>query len=1694
MIRGDDITRIRLGLASPEEIRSWSHGEVTESETINYRTHKPERGGLYAEEIFGPEKDYECACGKYRGRKYEGIRCEKCNVLVTTREVRRTNMGHIELASPVVHFWYLKGLSNPLSTLLGIKRNVLKKIVYYETEPVRDEIVVVTAAENGSPASGDWLYKTQAEILSKKREFTTEPAYELSEAFEVRARKGGTVSFDELTLDNGQKMRVIRVDGEDHPVTPGAILEVKPDAGVEDDEILAVSPIGPDELVSETQVEFLKSVYEDIQFQKIEETVDNLIFLVTQVDDPELPFDVGDLLLETELRAYQAIYPKGFKAAAGADGIEGVLANLELDSWAQDLRDRINNETSIGRQKRLLKRLEVVDQLRKSGNRPQDMVLKVVPVMPPELRPIVQLEGGKFATTDLNDLYRRIINRNNRLGKLREMGAPEIILRNEKRMLQEAVDALIHNEKKENQILGRDNRPLKSLSERVQGKHGRLRRNLLGKRVDYSGRAVIVVNPKLKLHQCGIPKKMALELFKPFILRELSRLEVPNISNYDEVKNKALSGDLPQVWDILDQLVTHQPVLLNRAPTLHRLGIQAFEPVLVDGEAIQIHPFVCPPYNADFDGDQMAVHLPLAPEAIRETRERMLASKNVLSPANGSPLTVPTKDFVFAFYYYTMDDPEGIGAGKAFSSIREAERAYETGVLALHAPIKIRLYGQIVDTTLGRAKFNELLPEDLRDYEKAFDSSAIEDVFMECYRRHGNDRTVELLDDLKDLALATMTRSGLTISVTDALIPPDKGDILDEARERVGRLEQMYARGLATAEERRQTSIQVWMQTVDRMEKATMENLSKYRFNPVRMVVESGARGSANQVKQLAGMRGPMSDPAGRIIERPVISNFREGLSVTEYFISTHGGRKGTADTALKTAESGYLTRRLVDVAEELVIKEHDCGTQAGIELHPLRYSREEIMESLEERLYGRVAAEPIRWAGETLLEAGAMVDVEQARQLGRLTRELNVDDNGFVENVVGTVSVHDVRDPETGTVIVGQDERVTDYLAERLRESNVEQVTIRPRFMMRSVMTCETRRGVCQQCYGLDLARHQEVPMGMAVGVIAAQSIGEPGTQLTMRTFHTGGVVGEDITQGLPRAEELFEARKSIKSPEGQVAMISGVVTNVHRTESGYEQVDITGDEKRIRVPTRLSRAKTGAEMDATSIISTRSPASGVIYTVEHQGRRTLYLLDEDDRVYALPPDVEPAVETGDWVETGDALSEAYNEEPAVAQRDGTVTDFIEDGDRFIVVEDDEGQTYQYKLPYGARKQVEIGDKVTQGMPLSTRSTPFSIKADAAGMAVVGDGMVIVYTPDPDGKKTFSLTEDIAVTRDEGTRVNDGQELFGLTIPLHGSCRIDDVAEIEDGLSEVRLHYEMSVPLDNAVRTEDGRDTYLPAAVRVGDKIQEGDLLSKGVTSPHLLLKVAGVNKTRDYLLTEIHKVYKSQGVDINDKHIELIIRQMLNNVRITDPGDSEFFPNQLVILEEFRAELRRLGEENRAIQRERETLVGSVLLEDLVTWGGERIAEQGAELGRQTLQTAVDAGIERVTLDRGQGAETVRVKEKRMPVGERVLLRISKAALETKSWLSAASFQRTTTILSEAAMQGKVDHLEGLKPNVIIGRLIPAGTGYGIDPSAPKKKAEDGAEDGAVDGADVPGADGESPAPEAKAEVDAETVEGHA
>ena len=1149
---------LQIGLASPEKILEWSHGEVKKPETINYRTLKPERDGLFCERIFGPTKDWECHCGRYKRGRYKGIVCDKCGVEVTRAKVRRERMGHIELAVPVSHIWYFKGIPCRMKMLLDMSPRALEQVLYFAAYVVTD---------------------------------------------------------------------------------PG-----------------------------ET----------NLQYKQV--------------------------LTDKEYREAQEIYgPKAFKAGMGAEAIRELLCDLDLEKLEKELREEIAGSSG---QKRAnaIKRLEVVEAFLKSGNRPEWIILTVIPVIPPELRPMVQLDGGRFATSDLNDLYRRVINRNNRLKRLLELRAPDIIVRNEKRMLQEAVDSLIDNGRRSRPVTGPGNRPLKSLSDMLRGKQGRFRQNLLGKRVDYSGRSVIVVGPELKMYQCGLPKEMALELFKPFVMKKLVK---GGFAQNVKGAKRMVERVSPEVWGVLEDVIKDHPVMLNRAPTLHRLGIQAFEPVLVEGRAIKLHPLVCTAFNADFDGDQMAVHVPLSVEAQAEARFLMLASNNILKPQDGRPVVSPTQDMVIGCYYLTMERPGAKGEGKTFSSEDEAIMAYQTGAVSLQAKVKVRIarewegqtHHKVIDTTVGRLIFNNAIPQDLGFVER----NTLDEMFRleidhlvvkkdlgnivdRCYRKYGPTKTSETLDRIKKLGFTYSTRGGVTVGFQDIQVPEEKKVYIAEAEKQVEEIDNLFRMGLLSNKERRDRVIKVWEGTTEKVSKALMDSLDP--FNPIYMMANSGARGSTAQIRQLAGMRGLMADPSGQIIEVPIRANFREGLSVLEFFISSHGARKGLADTALRTADSGYLTRRLVDVSQEVIVREEDCYAARG------------------EAPKGMVITE--------IREGNKLIEPLKARILGRYT----------VEPVV---------DPNTGELIVGADEMISFEQAERIEKAGIQSV------VCRSVFTCRSDHGVCAKCYGANLATGGHVDIGEAVGIIAAQAIGEPGTQLTMRTFHTGGVASaEDITQGLPRVEELFEARK----PKGLA-----VITEIN----------------------------------------------GVVHIDDSKKRREAVVTSED------------------------------------------------------------GESESYLIPFGSKLKVKDGDVV-----------------------------------------------------------------------------------------------------------------------------EAGDELTEGSVNPHDILKIKGIKGVQAYLLKEVQSVYRLQGVEISDKHIEVIIRQMLRKVQIEDAGDTTMLPGELI-------DIFRFEEEN-----------------------------------------------EKVVANDGQPA-----------IAKRKLLGITKAALATDSFLSAASFQETTRVLTEAAIKGKVDPLVGLKENVILGKLIPAGIG---------------------------------------------------
>lgn len=1166
---------MKIGLASPEKIRSWSRGEVKKPETINYRTLKPEKEGLFCEKIFGPTKDWECHCGKYKRVRYKGVVCDRCGVEVTRAKVRRERMGHIELAAPVSHIWYFKGIPSRMGLVLDMSPRSLEEVIYFASYVV--------------------------------------------------------------------------------------------------------------------------------------------------VDPGPTPLEKKQLLSEKEYRSYREKYGDTFVAMMGAEAIKRLLLDIDLDKQVQMLKEEL--ETAQGQRKnRAIKRLEVLEAFRNSGNSPAWMILDVLPVIPPELRPMVQLDGGRFATSDLNDLYRRVINRNNRLKRLLDLGAPDIIVQNEKRMLQEAVDALIDNGRRGRPVTGPGNRPLKSLSHMLKGKQGRFRQNLLGKRVDYSGRSVIVVGPNLKMYQCGLPKEMALELFKPFVMKELVAKGLAH--NIKSAKRK-VERVHPEVWDVLEEVIKEHPVLLNRAPTLHRLGIQAFEPVLVEGRAIRLHPLVCTAYNADFDGDQMAVHVPLSAEAQAEARVLMLAAQNILNPKDGKPVVTPSQDMVLGCYYLTMEKEGAKGEGNIYYSASEAINAYHHGYISLHSRIVVPVKSlnkttftekqkeALLVTTVGKLIFNEIFPEDFPYineptmknfsgtpdryfiYEKGVNVrefiKKLEDpgalmkkhlgaIIAECFRRFGTTQTAVILDKVKELGYAYSTKAGITISVSDVKVPEEKPQILEEAEQKADMVMKQYRRGLITEDERYERVISIWNEAKDKISSLLMNKMEK--DNPIFMMANSGARGNASQITQLAGMRGLMANPAGRIIEQPIRTNFREGLTVLEYFISTHGARKGLADTALRTADSGYLTRRLVDVAQDVIVREEDCGTDKGLLVTNIQDGNE-IIENLYDRIVGRIAFRTIRH-------------------------------------------------PETNEVIVKRDEMIDEEIATKIIRAGIEEV------MIRSVLSCRTKHGVCKKCYGRNLALGTQVEIGEAVGIIAAQSIGEPGTQLTMRTFHTGGVAGDDITQGLPRIQELFEAR----NPKGQavISEISGKVVSIHEVKDRRE-VEIEGE-----VETRV-----------------------------------------------------------------------------------------------------------HHIPYGSRLKVSEGDYV-----------------------------------------------------------------------------------------------------------------------------EAGDELTEGSIDPKELLRIKGVQGVQQYILQEVQKVYRIQGVEINDKHIEVMIRQMMRKVRITDAGTTNLLPGSVVDIHDYE------------------------------------------EANQKAFKTGGEPAIARP-----------------------ILLGITKASLETESFLSAASFQETTRVLTDAAIKGKVDRLLGLKENVIIGKLVPAGTG---------------------------------------------------
>ncbi len=1399
MLEVNDFNAIRLSLASPAQIRSWSYGEVTKPETINYRTLKPEKDGLFCEKIFGPTKDFECYCGKYKRVRYKGITCDKCGVEVARSKVRRERMGHISLAAPVTHIWFAKGVPSRLGLLLDVAPRTLERVLYFAhyvitevndearqhaLEQLLSEIEDEVNRREGAAANRIAIREESLELeiaeIERRRDADIEAAdaelpgqidavmaeasaleQELQERDSEKLR--AKLAFRGKTLaSRGQRIGANTISTL-HEVARDQVSAVEEEISEQKTRIQTAAAADAQQKRDEA-FEELEPLRQQVATARdaVRKEHEDLIKRLEKLRDP-LESDTLTILTEQEFRELDERFGLVFKAGMGAEAIVGILERMDLDG----LRVKLQGEThssSGQRRKKATKRLRVVEALRKSGNRPDWMIIQELPVLPPDLRPMVQLDGGRFATSDLNDLYRRVINRNNRLKRLLNLGAPEIIVRNEKRMLQESVDSLIDNGRRGRAVSGSGNHKLKSLSDLLKGKQGRFRQNLLGKRVDYSGRSVIVVGPDLRLHQCGLPKKMALELFKPFIMHALVLKGLAhNIKSAKRIVERAR----PEVWDVLDEVIEDRPVLLNRAPTLHRLGIQAFEPVLVEGSAIQLHPLVCFAYNADFDGDQMAVHVPLSYEAVAEARQVLLSTRNLLSPSDGEPVVAPTLDMVLGCYYMTVDGPprEDTDTGtRAYAGSDEVRTAYELGHLRIHDPIRLRQNGSVLETTVGRVLFNSIVPDSLGFQNDVMDKKALRTLVSNVYQELGTERTVEFVDAIKDIGFRYATQSGISIAVSDISVPQAKADLMASADQRIDALEEQFQMGLMTENERYLAAIDVWQEATDQIQGALEDSLD--RLGPLALMADSGAKGNIAQIRQMGGMRGLMSDPSGRIIDLPIRSSFREGLSVLEYFTSTHGARKGLADTALRTADSGYLTRRMIDVAQDVIVLDGDCseedGNLGGIWLR--ERAEQGLLASLEERMTGRWTASP-------------------------------------------------VAHPETGELILDANEEIGEETAQRIVEAQVEQVHVR------SPLTCMSRRGVCQRCYGRSLATGELVQQGVAIGIIAAQSIGEPGTQLTMRTFHTGGVAGGlDITSGLPRVEEIFEARV----PKGQ-AVISEI----------------------------------------------------------------------------------------------DGIAEV--------QRDGDV--------RAVVVRNTETHTEQIDLPAELRLLVAEGDNL-----------------------------------DPDTVLAESTEQDDAPPPKGRSRRKPPPPAVQLATALGG--RVEFVRE-------GRKRHPVALRLVADITDE--REYPVPASARIrvesGEHVRGGQQLTEGALNPQDVLSILGPAEVQVYLVDEVQKVYRSQGVNINDRHIEVIVRQMMRRVSIEDPGESDFLPQEAVDRHDFEREVARIEAE-----------------------GG----------------TA--------------------------PLAAPMLQGVTRASLSTDSFLAAASFQETTRVLTEAAIEGKTDHLRGLKENVIIGKLIPA------------------------------------------------------
>ena len=1383
-----NFSKISIGLASPEEILENSSGEVLKPETINYRTYKPERDGLFCERIFGPVKDYECHCGKYKRIRYKGIVCDRCGVEVTEKKVRRERMGHIQLVVPVAHIWYFRSLPNKIGYLLGLPSKKLDAVIYYE------RYIVIQPGPQSDLATYDLL--SEEEYLN---------------------------IMDSLPREN----------------------------------------------------------------QMLEDTD-----------------------------------PNKFIAKMGAEAIYDLLSRLDLDELSYDLRHRASTDGSQQRKTEALKRLQVVESFRasKGRNRPEWMILKVIPVIPPELRPLVPLDGGRFATSDLNDLYRRVIIRNNRLKRLMEIKAPEVILRNEKRMLQEAVDSLLDNSRKSSAVKTEANRPLKSLSDSLKGKQGRFRQNLLGKRVDYSARSVIVVGPELKMHECGLPKNMAAELYKPFIIRKL--IERGIVKTVKSAK-KIVDRKEPVVWDILEHVMKGHPVLLNRAPTLHRLGIQAFQPKMIEGKAIQLHPLACTAFNADFDGDQMAVHLPLGNEAILEAQLLMLGAHNILNPANGAPITVPSQDMVLGLYYITKLRPGSLGEGLKFYGPEEAEIAYNEGKVSLHAPVSVVVKdvdkdGNIIEhmvenTSVGRVLVNQYVPQEIGYVNEILSKKSLRDIIGKVIKVCGVTRSAQFLDDIKNLGYYMAFKGGLSFNLGDVLVPPEKETLVAEGNAEVEQIMNNYNMGFITYNERYNQIIDTWTHVNSRLSDILMKQLSadNQGFNSVFMMLDSGARGSKDQIRQLSGMRGLMAKPqksgaeGGQIIENPILANFKEGLSVLEYFISTHGARKGLADTALKTADAGYLTRRLVDVAHDVIIHEEDCGTLRGLVCTEIK-NNEEVVASLGERILGRV-------------------------------------------------SVHDVVNPLTNEILVHAGEEITEVIAKKIEDSPIEQVEIR------SVLTCESKKGVCAKCYGRNLSNNRMVQKGEAVGVIAAQSIGEPGTQLTLRTFHVGGIASNiaavsSVTSRYEGILEIDELRtvENVSDSGTRVQIVVGRLAEMRIIDPNTKMVLMTAN---IPYGSKLF-FNNGDTVKKGDMICEWDPFNAVI--VSEVGGRVNFEAVEEGVTYRVESDEQSGLK----------------EKIIIESKDRTRVPSAQ-------ILDEAGQVIKsYALPVGAHLMIEDGDRIKTG-------DGFVKIPRAVGKA----GDITGGLP-----RVTELFEARNPSNPAVVSEIDGEVIFGKV--KRGNREISVVSKT----GETKKYL---VPLSKQI------------LVQENDYVRAGTPLSDGAVTPSDILAIKGPTAVQEYIVNEVQDVYRMQGVKINDKHFEVIVRQMMRKVQILDPGDTRFLEQQIVDKRDFMDENDRI-------------------------WGKKVVTDPGDS---QTLKagqivTARKLRDENSALKR-KDLKLIQVRDAIPATSEQILQGITRAALQTSSFMSAASFQETTKVLNEAAINGKVDTLEGMKENVICGHLIPAGTG---------------------------------------------------